>query len=61
MAAVLFEYDDNRAEEKESAENSIGKLVSSISEAEVRSFLTEVLENDEKLKQRFIIRFSKKE
>ena len=60
MAAVLFEYDDNGAEVKESAGDDVGELVRSISEADVRSFLTEVLANDEKLKQRFIVRFSKK-
>ena len=60
MAAVLFEYDDNGAEVKESAGDDVSELVRSISEADVRSFLTEVLANDEKLKQRFIVRFSKK-
>ena len=61
MAAVLFEYEDKEAELKEDAGDDIGELVRSISEADVRSFLTEVLANDEKLKQRFIIRFSKKQ
>ena len=59
MAAVLCELEHTDNAEKPSVKESIGDIVNAANEATVRSFLTDVLENDEKLKQRFILLTSK--
>ena len=59
MAAVLYELEHTDNAEKPSVKESIGDIVNAANEATVRSFLTDVLENDEKLKQRFILLTSK--
>lgn len=64
MAAVLYEWEDydcveeeGRCDEpmkqKEVEENSVMEIVSNATEEEVRKFLTQVLEKDEKLLERF--------
>ena len=55
MAAVLYELEDTDITEKSSVKESMTDIVNAADEATVRSFLVDVLENDEKLKQRFLL------
>ena len=55
MAAVLYELEDTDTTEKSSFNESIADIVNAADEAAVRSFLVDILENDEKLKQRFLL------
>ena len=55
MAAVLYELEDTGTGKKLSVKESIADIVNAADEATVRSFLSDVLENDEKLKQRFLL------
>ena len=55
MAAVLYELEDTDTTEKSSFNESIADIVNAADEAAVRSFLVDILENDENLKQRFLL------
>ena len=55
MAAVLYELEDTDITEKSSAKENVAGIVNAADEAAVRTFLTDVLQNDEKLKQRFLL------
>lgn len=55
MAAVLYELEDTDITEKSSVKDSIADIVNAADEAVVKSFLADILENDEKLKQRFLL------
>ena len=55
MAAVLYELEDTDITEKSSAKENVAGIVNAADEAAVRTFLTDALQNDEKLKQRFLL------
>lgn len=59
MAAVLYELEDIGSAEKPAVTENITDIVNAADEAAVRAFLAEILENDEKLKQRFVLKVSK--
>ncbi|MEE0873573.1 MAG: SWIM zinc finger family protein, partial [Ruminococcus sp.] len=55
MAAVLYELEDTDTTEKSPVKESIADIINAADEATLRSFLVDILENDEKLKQRFLL------
>ncbi len=55
MAAVLYELEDTDTTEKFPVKESFADIINAADEATLRSFLVDILENDEKLKQRFLL------
>ena len=59
MAAVLYELENVRSDENPVVKEDSTDMVNAADEAVVKAFLAEILKNDEKLKQRFLLKVSK--
>ena len=59
MAAVLYELENVRPDENPVVKEDSTDMVNAADEAVVKAFLAEILKNDEKLKQRFLLKVSK--
>ena len=56
MAAVLYELENVRPDENPVVKEDSTGMVNAADEAVVKAFLAEILKNDEKLKQRFLLK-----
>lgn len=61
MAAVLYELEGSGLDKKTAVKEDISDMVYAADEAAVKAFLAEILKNDEKLKQRFLLSVSKQQ
>ena len=59
MAAVLYEFEDAGSDINPAVKETVTDMVNAADEAVVKAFLAEILKNDDKLKQRFLLKVSK--